>query len=324
VLLTAILHSRGAVTNDAMVRFLVLLGLAVGPLQESTRSTGAIMRCFAIMDRMATVLAAPVEDDAPAATRCPRLTGRIAFAGVAVVRPGGGFVLGPLTLDVAPGEIVAIVGASGSGKSTLLDLVTRLVEPSEGVVSVDGSDIRSVQRASLVPQDPLLFRGTLGENIRFGRPNATDAELAAAVFAAHVEEIVTQLPRGLSTPIDARGANLSVGQRQRIALARALLRDPRILLLDEPSAALDVESEHLLLDSLRRFCAHRTTLLVTHRTALLALAHRIVVLERGRVVRVGTLNELQVHRASRALLMDRQTPTDTPPAADTQPVVAYR
>ncbi|MEP7345024.1 MAG: ABC transporter ATP-binding protein [Gemmatimonadaceae bacterium] len=309
VLVTATLYSRGVVTNDAMVRFLVLLGLSIGPLQESTRSTGAIMRCFAIMDRIAAVLAAPVEEDAPTAIPCPRLTGSVTFDGTVVARPLAGFALGPLVLSVAPGEVVAIIGASGSGKSTLLDLVTRLVEPTQGVVRVDGLDVRGVGRASLraqialVPQDPLLFRGTLAENIRFGRPDATDAELAAAVAAAHVEEIVARLPRGLATPIDARGANLSVGQRQRIALARALLRDPRILLLDEPSAALDVESERLLLDSLRRFCVNRTTLLVTHRAAMLAIADRIVVLERGRIVRVGTLEELTAHRSANELLM---------------------
>ena len=298
LLLSTWLVVRGQIDTPALVSYLVLLGVLVGPMQETTRSGSALTRLFAIMDRCAEVLEAPVEQEAPDTPPLPRLRGALRFDDVAVRRPGTGFVLGPLSLDVAAGETVAIVGASGAGKSTLLDLVPRLVEPSGGRLLADDMPIAAYRRDSLraqvgvVSQEPFLFPGTLLENLRFGRPDASREEVLAAARAAHVEEFAARMPRGYDTPLDRRGGNLSMGQRQRIALARAVLKDPPILLLDEPTSALDVESERLLQDSLRHVCAGRTTLIVTHRPSLVRNAHRIVVMAAGRVTDIGTTTEL--------------------------------
>jgi ABC-type multidrug transport system fused ATPase/permease subunit len=293
--MSAWLRARGAVGGEELVRYLVLLGLAVGPLQEVARSGGAAVRFLAVMDRVTEMLDAPVEADAPDVPRLPALRGAIELDAVVVDRRRTGFRFGPLSLAIAAGETVAIVGPSGAGKSTLLDIVARLVEPSAGVVRVDGCPVAGYRRDSLreqvalVAQEPFLFRGTLAENLRFARPAATDAEVARAARAAHVEEFANRLPQGYETMLDPRGANLSVGQRQRIALARAFLRDPRILLLDEPTAALDLDSERLLRDALRRFCAGRTTLIVTHRPSLLAIADRVVTMDGGAIASTGAL-----------------------------------
>jgi ATP-binding cassette, subfamily B, bacterial len=290
VALSAYSRQRGLLSGGDLVAFLVALGLAIGPLQEAARSGGIVARFLAVLERCTEVLDAPIEDDPPAMPRLPRLTGRITLSAVRVDYATTGFRLGELTLAIAPGETVAVVGPSGAGKSTLLDVIARFIEPTSGRLVVDGLDAAAHRRDSLreqigiVTQHPFLFEGTIAENIRFGRPDATIDAVRAATRAAHVDEFVARLPDGLATRLDARGANLSVGQRQRIALARALLRDPAILLLDEPTSALDAESEQLLQDALRRTCAGKTMVVVTHRPALLAMADRVVVLEHGRIV----------------------------------------
>lgn len=292
-LLGAWLLGRGSVDTDHVLRFGVGLGLLVGPLQETTRSANAVTRLFAVLDRCQQVIDAPAEQDARGAAVLGTVRGGLTFDGVVVAYAQTGFRLGPIALEIAPGETIAVVGPSGAGKSTLLDLVPRLLEPTAGVVRLDGQPIAAYRRESVraqigvVSQQPFLFPGTLLENIRFGRLEATVAEVHAAARAAHVEEFVARLPRGYDTVLERRGANLSVGQRQRIALARAILKAPPILLLDEPTSALDVESEQLLQDSLRRVCAGRTTVIVTHRPSLVRDATRVVVLAQGRVVDVG-------------------------------------
>jgi ABC-type multidrug transport system fused ATPase/permease subunit len=290
VAISAYFRQRGLLSGADLVAFLVALGLAVGPLQEAARSGGIVARFLAVLERCTEVLEAPVEDDPPGMPRLPRLAGRITLEAVCVDYATTGFRLGELTLAIAAGETVAVVGPSGAGKSTLLDVIARFIEPTSGRLVVDTFGATAYRRDSLreqigiVTQHPFLFEGTIAENIRFGRPDAGDDAVRAATRAAHVDEFVARLPHGLATRLDARGANLSVGQRQRIALARALLRDPAILLLDEPTSALDAESEQLLQDALRRTCAGKTMVIVTHRPALLAMADRVVVLERGRIV----------------------------------------
>jgi ATP-binding cassette subfamily B protein len=198
-----------------------------------------------------------------------------------------------------PGETVAVVGANGSGKSTLIQLALRLYDPTQGAILIDGTDIRDVTLESLrravavVFQEPGVVRGTISENIRYGRPDASDDAVMAVSQAAHVHTFASVLSRRYATPIGPQGSWLSGGQRQRLALARALLRDAPILLLDEATDSVDSESEDLIQDALARFAGKRTILLVSHRLASLRRADRIIVLDEGRIIEMGRLAILQ-------------------------------
>jgi ATP-binding cassette subfamily B protein len=201
-------------------------------------------------------------------------------------------------LRVAPGETVALVGPSGAGKTTVLQLLLRFYDPEAGRVTLEGMDIRQASlaalraRFALVPQEPVIFRASAAENIRYGRPEATDAEVEAAARAAAAHGFIAALPQGYASPLGPRGVLLSGGQRQRIALARAILRDAPILLLDEATSALDAESEQAVQQALARLSAGRTTLVVAHRLATIRRADRIVVMEAGRVAAEGTHERL--------------------------------
>jgi len=207
-------------------------------------------------------------------------------------------VLNDIGFSVKSGETVALVGPSGAGKSTLFHLLLRFYDPQQGRVLVDGVDVRTASfadlrgRMALVPQDPVVFAATARENIRFGRPGATDAEVEAAARDAAADTFLRALPEGYDTEVGERGVTLSGGQRQRLAIARAILRDAPILLLDEATSALDAESEALVQEALGRLMKGRTTLVVAHRLATVLRADRILVLDEGRVVEQGTHAEL--------------------------------
>jgi len=196
-------------------------------------------------------------------------------------------------LSVAAGETVAIVGPSGAGKTTVFGLLLRFYDPEKGAIRLDGVDIRDLRLAELrralaiVPQEPVLFTATVADNIRYGRPDASDAEVRAAAEAASALSFIEALPQGMATHLGARGVRLSGGQRQRIAIARALLCDPAVLLLDEATSALDAESELAVQQALDRLMHKRTTLVIAHRLATVQKADRIVVMDQGRVVDVG-------------------------------------
>jgi subfamily B ATP-binding cassette protein MsbA len=207
-------------------------------------------------------------------------------------------VLRNLTFEALPGQVVALVGPSGAGKTTTLNLLMRLYEIQEGSIRVDGYDMRHVTPQSLraqiaiVPQEPMLFGDSIAENIRYGRLDATEEEIRAAAAAANALSFIEQLPDGLQSLVGERGVKLSAGQRQRIAIARALLHNPRILLLDEATASLDNESEALVQDALERLMQGRTTLVVAHRLTTVERADLILVLNDGHIVERGTHQEL--------------------------------
>ena len=202
------------------------------------------------------------------------------------------------SLTVEPGETVALVGPSGAGKSTVFKLLLRLYDPGSGRIRLDGVDLRDADpravrsRIGLVPQETVVFSASARENIRYGRPEATDAEVAAAARAAFADDFIQGLPERYDTFLGARGLRLSVGQRQRIAIARAILKDPAVMLLDEATSSLDAESEHLVHQALERLMANRTTLIIAHRLATVLRARRIVVMDRGRIVAAGAHDEL--------------------------------
>ena len=203
-----------------------------------------------------------------------------------------------VTLAIRPGETVALVGPSGAGKTTVVQLIQRFWDPERGSVAIDGIDLRRMARAdfrqaiALVPQDPVIFATTARENIRFGRPGASDAEIEAAARAANAHDFLTALPQGYDSEVGERGVMLSGGQKQRIAIARAILRDAPILLLDEATSALDAESERAVQQAVDALARGRTTIIVAHRLATVKKADRIVVMEDGGIVQQGTHDEL--------------------------------
>jgi ATP-binding cassette subfamily B protein len=203
-----------------------------------------------------------------------------------------------VSLEVTPGETVAIVGPSGAGKSTVFQLLLRFYEAAEGRIALDGVDVRQASlgalrgRIGIVPQDSVIFSANALENIRYGRPDATDAEVVAAAQAAFAHDFISQLPEGYQTFLGERGVRLSGGQRQRISIARAMLKNPPLLLLDEATSALDAESERMVQAALERAMADRTTLVIAHRLATVQRADRIVVMEAGRIVDIGRHDEL--------------------------------
>src|SRR5450432_1048820 len=272
------------------------LGGLAGLYGQFREALGAIRRVFEIMDTPPSVI------DLPNARELPPTAGRISFENVNFSYDSGANILEDINLEIAPGEIVALVGPSGAGKTTLFNLIPRFYDPTAGVVSIDGNELRTLRQVSLrsqigiVPQETLLFGGTIRENIAYGRLDATEAEITAAAQAANAEEFILSFPAKYETIVGERGVKLSGGQRQRVAIARALLKDPRILLLDEATSSLDSESEELVQDALDRLMQNRTTVMIAHRLSTIKIAHRIAVLEHGRIVELGTHDALMAQQ----------------------------
>jgi ATP-binding cassette subfamily B protein len=289
---------NGQMTAGRLGQFLLFAALAAGALSELSQvwgdvsaASGASERLFEIL-RLKPAITAPAT---PLALPVPA-RGDVRFADVRFAyptRPDTDVVDG-ISLAVRAGEKVAIVGPSGAGKSTLFHLLLRFYDPSGGIISFDGVDVcdadpRAVRsRIALVPQEPVIFATTARENIRFGRPDASDAEVEQAAALAHATEFIHRLPRGFETELGERGVTLSGGQRQRIAIARAILRDAPLLLLDEATSSLDAESETLVQTALEELMRHRTTLVIAHRLATVLSCDRILVVDRGRIVEQGT------------------------------------
>jgi ATP-binding cassette subfamily B protein len=268
-------------------------------LSYVTQYVPSLVQATSGMQRIADLLdEVPQVTDVPGATPLPRLTQTITFEDVQFSYGGERMNLEGVSFTIRTGESVAFVGSSGSGKSTLLNLLTRFYDPTVGWVAIDGRDLRHVTQASLrtqmglVFQESVLFHTTIRENIRMGRPDATDAEVEAAARAAELHTVAESLPLGYDTPVGERGGWLSGGQRQQVAIARAMLRDPDILVLDEVTSALDPVTEAAIHATLERVAKGRTVVTVTHRLASVRHADRIFVLDRGRLVECGQHDEL--------------------------------
>jgi len=293
---------RGEMTFGELSQFLlyaVYLGISAASLSEMwgeiQRAAGAMERLVELQHAVPSISAPSRPRDFPDPSR-----GRVEFEQVQFHYPSRPEMaaLEEFALTIEPGETIAFVGPSGAGKTTTFQLLLRYYDPTAGRVLIDGVDIAQARpedvraRIGLVPQDTVLFGTSARENIRFGRPEASDAEIEAAARAAAADDFIRELPEGYDTYLGERGARLSGGQRQRIAIARAILKDPPLLLLDEATSSLDAESELLVQQALQRLMEHRTTIVIAHRLATVRKVHRIIVMDRGRIIASGTHDEL--------------------------------
>jgi ATP-binding cassette, subfamily B, bacterial len=289
----------GTLTLGSLLVFSAYLVMLYQPLESLTYTAWALegaaagaQRCFEVLDRPDDIT------DSPNAVAISEARGALAFENVTFGYDSGRPILREINLAIRPNQIVALVGGTGAGKSTLLSLMPRFYDPTEGRITCDGRDLREITKQSLrsqiaiVLQDTVLFSTTVRENISYGRPDASEEEIQEAARRAQADDFIRQMPNGYDSPVGERGGHLSVGQRQRIGIARAFLKNAPILLLDEPTSALDPGTEAAIMETIKELMRGRTTLIVTHRLATVHNVDRIVVLENGRVVEQGAGPEL--------------------------------
>lgn len=290
---------QGEITAGSLVAFLTYAVNLANPVKRIGRIYGAVQRAMAAADRVFDVI--DMEEtihDKEGAVPLPEIEGRVAVKDVSFSYKEGAPALSHVSLEASPGQLVAFVGPSGAGKSTIANLIPRFYEVNEGVIEIDGHDVRDVtldslrEQIGIVPQETMLFSSSVRENIRYGRLDATDEEIEEAARAANAEEFILQLPQGYETKIGERGLNLSGGQRQRIAIARAILKNPRILILDEATSALDTESEKIVQAALDKLMVGRTSFAIAHRLSTIFNADCIYVIDGGCIVEQGTHAEL--------------------------------
>ncbi|SFM79709.1 ATP-binding cassette, subfamily B [Bradyrhizobium sp. Rc3b] len=292
----------GAISPGRLGQFVLYAVFAAAGLGQLSEVWGEVSAASGAAERLFEILHVQPDIKAPASPRALPVParGEVGFDRVSFAYPvrRDVNVLDAVSFTVRPGEKVAIVGPSGAGKSTIFHLLLRFYDPRSGVISLDGVPVKSADprdfraRIALVPQESNVFAASARENIRFGRPDATDAEVERAAELAHAAEFIRRLPEGFDTPLGERGVTLSGGQRQRIAIARAILRDAPLLLLDEATSALDAESETLVQTALEELMRHRTTLVIAHRLATVLSCDRILVMDQGKIVEQGTHAEL--------------------------------
>jgi ABC-type multidrug transport system fused ATPase/permease subunit len=285
-------------TGDVLV-FLAYLGMLYQPLSVVSQSAATLQSCRAQLGRVFDVLdRSPEVVDAPGARPLEMVRGAIAFDRVSFGYDAGQPALRDVTLDIRPGEVVALVGPTGAGKSTLASLLLRFYDPGAGAVLLDGCDLRALplawlrQQVGVVLQEALLLSGTIRDNIAYGRPDATLQDIETAARRAQAHEFIAALPDGYDTRLAERAVNLSGGQKQRLAIARAFLKDAPILVLDEPTSAIDAETEEALIASLEGLAEGRTTIIIAHRLSTVRIADRILVLRQGSVIEQGSHDQL--------------------------------
>ncbi len=307
----------GRLSVGEMVVFVSYLASLYGPINSVVQTYGLAQGARAGVERVFAIL-----DEEPALIEgdgiLPRpVRGRVEFRGVTFSYPNGGRVLRDVSLEVEPGECVAIVGATGAGKSTLVSLVPRFYDPDRGQVQIDGVDLRTLQtrdlrrQTAMVLQPPIVFPVSVHDNIAYGRPQATRSEVVAAARIAQADGFISRLPLGYDAVIGEQGATLSEGERQRLTIARAVLRDAPILILDEPTSSVDAGTEAMIMSALARLIAGRTTLLIAHRLSTMRLATRIVVIERGCIVEQGAMADLLRRGGAFHAMHQRQLAGDT-------------
>ncbi|MFF2253399.1 ABC transporter ATP-binding protein [Streptomyces sp. NPDC058142] len=312
--------AQGQLTLGGLLVFLALIGKLYSPIRDLSRLGNSFYAASASAERIIELLdQRPQVVEAASARRTGRARGDVEFDGVSFRYPGTERrALSGVSFRVAPGETLALVGASGAGKSTVAKLQLRFYDPDQGTVRLDGRDLRDLflsdvrESVAVVLQETLVFHGTVRENIAYGRPEATEAEIVAAARAADAHDFIQLLPAGYDTMVGQSGRMLSGGQRQRLAIARAMIRDAPVLLLDEPTTGLDVQSGRRIMGPLRRLMAGRTTIVISHNLLTVSDATRIVVLDRGRVVESGSHDALLAHGGMYAGL--RQLHAVTSPA----------
>jgi ATP-binding cassette subfamily B protein len=307
-----ILVFDGQLSPGALFAFIGLLSNFFDPVQQLSQFYQTMLAAMAALEKIVEVLdTAPAMADAPGARELPQIAGRVEFADVQFAySPTSAEVLHGVSFAAEPGQTVALVGHTGAGKSTVVKLLARFYDPTSGRVLIDGTDVRDVTARSLrsqlgiVPQESFLFSGSVRSNIAFGRPEATDEDVVAAAEAVGADAFIRALPDGYDTEIQERGARLSIGQRQLVAFARALLADPRILILDEATSSVDIPTEARIEEALETLLSGRTAFVVAHRLSTIRRADVIVVLEHGRVIEAGTHRQLIERRGRYYALYD--------------------
>ena len=303
----------GTVTVGVVTSFLLYVQQFFRPIQILSQFYTQAQSAFAALERIFSLLDESIQlQDASNATEMPPVQGDVTFENVTFGYTSGQQVLKDVNLHATPGQMIALVGPTGAGKSSIINLILRFYDVSAGAVKIDGIDVRSVTQASLrrqigiVLQDNLLFSGTVAENIAFGSPQATQAEIEVAAQAANVHEFITLLPQGYTTQLGERGAPFSQGQRQLISIARAILINPRILILDEATSSIDTRTEALVQKAVARLLQGRTSFVIAHRLSTVTQADQVLVIQQGQIMEHGTHDELIAHQGIYANLYATQ------------------